>query len=83
MGMGDVKFAAVMGLFLGKSVAPGLFLAFGAGALVGVAMIVAQGSKARKKGVPFAPFLAFGAIVALLYGPEIIDWYERISGIHA
>jgi leader peptidase (prepilin peptidase)/N-methyltransferase len=82
MGMGDVKLAAVMGLFLGKSVAPGLFLGFGAGALVGVAMIVAQGPKARKQGLPFAPFLALGGILALLYGQEIIDWYERVAGVH-
>jgi leader peptidase (prepilin peptidase) / N-methyltransferase len=81
MGMGDVKLAAVMGLFLGASVAPGLFIAFGAGALVGVAMIAARGPQARKQGLPFGPFLALGGIAALLYGPEIIDWYERLSGI--
>jgi leader peptidase (prepilin peptidase) / N-methyltransferase len=81
MGMGDVKLAAVMGLFLGKSVAPALFIGFGAGAVVGAAMIAVQGAKARKNGVPFAPFLALGGIVALLYGPELIHWYERVSGI--
>jgi leader peptidase (prepilin peptidase) / N-methyltransferase len=83
MGMGDVKLAAVMGLFLGASVAPGLFIAFGAGALVGVAMIAARGPQARKQGLPFGPFLALGGVVALLYGPEIIDWYARLSGIQA
>jgi leader peptidase (prepilin peptidase) / N-methyltransferase len=81
MGMGDVKLAGVMGLFLGKSVAPALFIGFGAGALVGVALIAAHGAKARKRAVPFAPFLGLGGVVGLLYGPEIIDWYERISGI--
>jgi leader peptidase (prepilin peptidase)/N-methyltransferase len=81
MGMGDVKLATVMGLFLGKSVAPALFLGFAAGAVVGVALIALHGAKARKQGVPFAPFLALGGLVALLYGPEIIDWYGRISGI--
>ena len=36
MGMGDVKLAAVMGLYLGKSVAPALFIGFAAGAVVGI-----------------------------------------------
>jgi leader peptidase (prepilin peptidase)/N-methyltransferase len=81
MGMGDVKLAAVMGLFLGKSVAPALLVGFAAGALVGIGLIAVHGAKARKQGVPFAPFLALGGLVALLYGPAIIDWYGRISGI--
>jgi leader peptidase (prepilin peptidase)/N-methyltransferase len=81
MGMGDVKLAAVMGLYLGKSVAPALLVGFAAGALVGIGLIAAHGAKARKQGVPFAPFLALGGLVALLYGPAIIDWYARISGI--
>jgi leader peptidase (prepilin peptidase) / N-methyltransferase len=81
MGMGDVKLAGVMGLYLGASVAPALFVGFASGAVVGVALALASGSNARKQGVPFGPFLALGGIVALLYGPEIIDWYGRISGI--
>jgi leader peptidase (prepilin peptidase)/N-methyltransferase len=81
MGMGDVKLAAVMGLYLGKSVAPALLIGFAAGALVGIGLIAVHGPKARKQGVPFAPFLALGGIVALLWGPEIIDWYGRISGL--
>jgi leader peptidase (prepilin peptidase) / N-methyltransferase len=81
MGMGDVKLAGVMGLYLGASVAPALFVGFASGAVVGVAIALARGSSARKQGVPFGPFLALGGIVALLYGPEIIDWYGRFSGI--
>ena len=81
MGMGDVKLAGVMGLYLGASVAPALFIGFAAGALVGIGIVLVRGAAARKQGVPFGPFLAFGGIVALLYGPELIDWYERISGL--
>src|SRR4029450_4872196 len=81
MGMGDVKLAGVMGLYLGASVAPALFVGFARGAVVGVAIALARGSNARKQGVPFGPFLALGGIVALLYGPQIIDWYGRLSGI--
>jgi leader peptidase (prepilin peptidase) / N-methyltransferase len=82
MGMGDVKLAGVLGLYLGASVAPALFIGFAAGALVGIAIMLVRGASARKQGVPFGPFLAFGGIVALLYGPEIIDWYGRISGLN-
>ena len=81
MGMGDVKLGAVMGLYLGASVTPALFIGFAAGALVGIAIVLARGGSARKQGVPFGPFLALGGIVALLYGPEIIDWYGRFSGL--
>jgi leader peptidase (prepilin peptidase) / N-methyltransferase len=75
MGMGDVKLAGVMGLYLGASVAPALLVAFAAGTVVGIVMLVRHGAAARKKGVPFAPFLAFGGFVALLVGPALIDLY--------
>ncbi len=75
MGMGDAKLAALMGLFLGRAVAPGLLIGFLAGAIVGVALIVRGGAAARKQAVPFGPFLALGAVVALLAGEEIVDWY--------
>ena len=77
MGMGDVKLAGVMGLFLGRDVAPALFAAFLAGALVGLAIIARQGRAARKTAVPFAPFLALGGLVGLLAGPELVDAYLR------
>jgi len=75
MGMGDVKLAGVMGLYLGASVAPALLVAFGAGAGVGIAIMARHGADARKRGVPFAPFLALGGLVGLLVGPELIDLY--------
>jgi len=76
MGMGDVKLAGVMGLYLGLSVVPALLAAFLAGTVVGVARIIREGPEARKSGVPFAPFLALGVLVALLAGPELIELYE-------
>ena len=75
MGMGDVKLAGVMGLYLGLSVAPALFAAFLAGSLVGVGLMLRQGG-GRKLGVPFAPFLALGGLVGLLAGPDLIDLYS-------
>lgn len=75
MGMGDVKLATVMGLYLGRAVAPALLIGFAAGALVGVAVIVRRGAEARKEAVPFGPLLALGGAVGLWYGNAIIDWY--------
>jgi leader peptidase (prepilin peptidase)/N-methyltransferase len=54
-----------------------LFIAFLAGTAIGVARIAREGGGARKSGVPFAPFLALGGLVALLAGPELIDLYEE------
>lgn len=75
MGLGDVKLAATMGLFLGRNVAPAIFVALLAGAAVGLAMIVLEGASARKRAIPFAPFLALGGVVGLLAGDQLIDWY--------
>jgi leader peptidase (prepilin peptidase)/N-methyltransferase len=76
MGMGDVKLVGVMGIYLGLSIAPALLIGFLSGTLVGIAIIAKYGAAAgRKRGVPFAPFLALGGLVALLAGPELIDLY--------
>jgi leader peptidase (prepilin peptidase)/N-methyltransferase len=75
MGMGDVKLAAVMGLYLGRSVAPALLIGFAAGSLFGLVLIARHGAAARKQAVPFGPFLALGGVIGLLAGSQIVDWY--------
>jgi leader peptidase (prepilin peptidase)/N-methyltransferase len=76
MGMGDVKLAFVLGIFLGRAVAPAMFTAFIAGALVGGLVIARMGVKeGRKAGIPFGPWLALGGVVGLLTGDAIVDWY--------
>lgn len=76
MGMGDVKLAAVMGLFLGRTVAVAVLVALIAGVLVGAFIIARKGAKAgRKTAIPFGPFLACGALTALFAGSTIVDWY--------
>jgi leader peptidase (prepilin peptidase) / N-methyltransferase len=75
MGMGDVKLVAMMGLYLGRSLIPALFVGFATGALVGIGLIAARGASARKQQVPFGPFLALGGVVGLWFGDTIIDWY--------
>jgi leader peptidase (prepilin peptidase)/N-methyltransferase len=76
MGMGDVKLAGVMGLYLGSSVLPALLIAFLAGSLYGGVMMARHGVAARKMGVPFGPFLAVGGLIALLVGPDLVDFYK-------
>src|SRR5579864_6862881 len=76
MGMGDVKLAAVLGLFLGRSVGVALMAAVLAATLVGAIIMARRGvEQGRKTAVPFGPFLAFGAVVALLFGPSLVHWY--------
>jgi leader peptidase (prepilin peptidase)/N-methyltransferase len=76
MGMGDVKLAAVMGLFLGKAVAPAILIALLTGVLLGAVVIARKGAReGRKTAVPFGPFLAFGALVAVFAGQPIVDVY--------
>jgi leader peptidase (prepilin peptidase) / N-methyltransferase len=75
MGLGDVKLTAVMGLFLGRNVAPAILVALLAGSVVGLALIAREGAAARKRAIPFGPFLALGGVVALLAGDQLVDWY--------
>jgi leader peptidase (prepilin peptidase) / N-methyltransferase len=75
MGMGDVKLAALMGLYLGSAVAPAMLVAIATGAAVGVQLMLSNGSGARKQAVPFGPFLALGGVVGLLAGDQIVGWY--------
>jgi len=76
MGMGDVKLAFVMGLFLGRNVAPALLAGFLLGSIVGGAIMARKGVKAgRKTKVPFGPFLAVGGLVGLFFGDAIVEWY--------
>jgi leader peptidase (prepilin peptidase) / N-methyltransferase len=80
MGMGDVKLALLLGAMLGRSVAVGLMIGFLAALVPAAYLAVRHGSKARKMAIPFAPFLAFGAIVALFAGDTILDWYLGFLG---
>jgi leader peptidase (prepilin peptidase)/N-methyltransferase len=75
MGMGDVKLAAVMGLYLGSAVAAALFVAVLAGGIAGIGVMLSRGGAARKVAVPFGPFLALGGVVALLAGDQLVDAY--------
>ncbi len=75
MGLGDVKLAATMGLFLGRAVAPAILFALLAGSIVGLALIARHGAGARKMAIPFGPFLALGGVIAMLVGNPLLDAY--------
>lgn len=76
MGMGDVKLAGMIGLFLGTAVVPAMFVALLAGSLLGAAIILRKGARAgRKTAVPFGPFLALGALVGVFAGNAMVDVY--------
>jgi leader peptidase (prepilin peptidase)/N-methyltransferase len=76
MGMGDVKLAGMLGLFLGPPVAVALLVALVTGVAVGAAVIAVRGVAAgRKTAVPFGPFLALGGVVALLAGDPLLAAY--------
>jgi leader peptidase (prepilin peptidase)/N-methyltransferase len=75
MGFGDVKLVAAMGAFLGfPSIFLAVFMGSFVGALIGIFLLVA-GRKRFGQQIPFGPYLALGAIFALLWGTRIIDWY--------
>ena len=76
MGMGDVKLAGVLGLFLGWSVAVAILAGVLLGSVVGGLIMARVGvEKGRKVAVPFGPFLALGGLIALFAGPAIVHWY--------
>lgn len=77
MGFGDVRLAFVLGLFLGwlglGKVLTGLFLGFLLGAVIGV-LLIAFKLRTRKDHIPFGPFLAAGAVLAVFFGAAVTNW---------
>ena len=68
LGFGDVKLAFLLGAALGAAVIRALVIGSLLAALVGAILIAREGSDARKKSLPFGPFLALGALVMLFIG---------------
>jgi leader peptidase (prepilin peptidase)/N-methyltransferase len=75
MGMGDVKLALLMGVALGRTVSVALVVGMLAALVPSLYLLLRHGSRARKMGIPFAPFLAIGSVVALFAGDRLLDWY--------
>jgi leader peptidase (prepilin peptidase)/N-methyltransferase len=75
MGMGDVKLAFLLGAMLGRNVAIALAAGMISALVPSIFLFIRHGPAARKMKIPFAPFLALGAIVALFAGKELLDAY--------
>ena len=79
MGGGDIKLIAMLGAFLGwQAVLVTIFLAAVLGASVGLALIFLR-RKGRREPLPFGPFLALGALLAMVWGDTIFTWYVSHS----
>ncbi len=81
MGLGDVKLAGLLGLYLGwlgwSSVLVGTFAAFALGGLVGAALL-ATGRAGRKTAIPFGPWMLAGAMLALFVAGPVAAWYSSL-----
>jgi leader peptidase (prepilin peptidase)/N-methyltransferase len=75
LGLGDVKFALLLGAGLGKGVVLGIFIGMFAAGVAGLVIIAREGLGARKKAIPLGPFLAFGAVISLFFsGSDFISF---------
>jgi prepilin signal peptidase PulO-like enzyme (type II secretory pathway) len=80
IGFGDVKFGFLLGMVLGWPLSLCmLMMAYFSGAIIGV-MLIALGKKEISSQVPFGTFLGFSAIITMLYGEQITNWYLRLIG---
>ena len=76
MGGGDVKLLAMIGAFLGwQLVALTIFISALSGSLVGLAIKLKKG----ESYIPYGPYLALGAVISLLWGEGLINWYLYIG----
>ncbi len=80
MGYGDVKFAGVLGLYLGwagwEALVVGTLSAFAAGAVVGLGLLITRRAR-LESSIPFGPFMLAGAVVGIVAGTEVGDWYAN------
>lgn len=79
MGGGDAKLLAMLGAFLGLKAVP--FIIFSSslvGTIAGLSIMVLQ-RKGRHLAIPFGPYLAFGALLYIFYGPQLITWYLQLG----
>jgi leader peptidase (prepilin peptidase)/N-methyltransferase len=75
MGMGDVKLALLLGVAVGRAVPVALMAGMVAALAPSAVLFARHGAAARKMGIPFAPFLALGGVVALFAGDSLVNWY--------
>lgn len=77
MGLGDVKLAAMIGVFLGvKKTAVALFLSFPIGVVLALTLMGLK-IKSRKDYIPFGPAMALAAFISAIWGDALVNWYFR------
>ena len=80
MGGGDIKLLAMMGAFLGwRSIPFIIFTSSLFGSVVGLTLMAIR-KKDSQLPIPFGPFLAFGAVLFIFYGRQLIQWYFALGG---
>jgi leader peptidase (prepilin peptidase)/N-methyltransferase len=82
MGMGDVKLALLLGAMLGKTVSVAMLVGMVAAFAPSLYLLLRYGMAARKRKLPFGPFLALGGLVALFWGPQLLDRYWSLFHVH-
>jgi leader peptidase (prepilin peptidase)/N-methyltransferase len=76
MGLGDVKMMFMVGAYLGwRLTILTIFLGVLSGSIIGILVMMRQGKRNMQMLLPFGIFLGIGAIVALLVGSQIVEWY--------
>ena len=75
MGIGDVKLAFVLGLYVGSSVVIAIIIGLVGPVVPMILLLPRYGTRVRKLHLALGPFLALGGMVALLAGDDIISWY--------
>jgi leader peptidase (prepilin peptidase)/N-methyltransferase len=78
MGLGDVKFMAAIGAFLGwKAVFFSLIVSSFIGSLVGVTLVVLR-KRALSSRLPYGPYIAIAAALWVFAGHDIVQWYKHL-----
>jgi len=81
MGGGDIKLFAMVGFFLGvKGGLLTILLSVYVGAIYGVGTIIHSKIKNKEYNsmIPYGPFISVGALIVLLYGNDILNWYQSL-----
>src|ERR671914_1223218 len=76
MGLGDVKMMFMVGAYLGwRLTILTIFVGVLTGSIIGIVLMARQGQRNMQMLLPFGVFLGLGAIVALLFGSPLVEWY--------
>ncbi len=79
LGGGDIKLAMMLGAFLGwQKIILILILSAVLGSLIGGLAMLCSGEVKKTRAIPFGPFLAIGALIAVFFGDALISAYLKI-----